>query len=145
VTSELVSSRLLERLDTLGCHVEQFVVLPLMNESGNAADFIQELWGDLPRLLGLTPVERQWYDDTKGSGSSGIRFLDDLCVEGVFFSIHGRVLRSLKGSAIFVFEGYSVIEYGYASSFSQLEKSINDALDIIEPRLVIKGEKNDHN
>lgn len=127
-----------ERLDDLGCHVEQLIILPLMEDSDVAANFLcEEVWEVLPKLLSFTEKQQGWYDETI-EDEDPTTFLSDLGITGIFFSIHGRIFRQLEDSSMLLSTCASAVEIGYAESYDKLEDAINRVLDRIEPRLVEK-------
>lgn len=129
-----MTPELCDRLGNLGCHIEELVIFPLMEDSDVTADFLcGEVWEFIPKLLNLTQEQQEMYDETD---EDPIGFLNNLGISGIFFSINGRIFRQLEGSSMRIATFAVAVEFGYAESYDKLEAAINDVLDRIEPRLV---------
>ena len=132
-----MTPELRDRLDDLRCHIERLIILPLMEDSDEAADFLcEEVWEVLPNLLSFTDEQQGWYDETI-EDEDQITFLNDIGITGIFFSTHGRIFKD-RGDGSLIPTCASAVEIGYAESYDKLEAAINDVLDRIEPRLVEK-------
>ena len=134
-----------DRLYELDARVSKLVILPLMDDSNTAENFLKECWDKLPELLQFDNEVMSYYNDYESSYQGSVcEFLRNCEYRGVFFEVEGNVYKDctdeLKGDfenlvSMYRFTGRRAVEYGYAESMDDLDEAMNKALDKLESRL----------